>query len=131
MAVGSAAIRRHVDKIKEAVRISIHKNGYIEFNVEKNELLRDALTDALEDNVPENYLYQILYCIKELKELPDPPQYTVEWEDESYNTVSGQASNNSIRVTDTFMNAVANDEEWNLVARTTGEAVKTVKAKDL
>ncbi len=46
-------------------------------------------------------------------------------------SIQYQNANNSIRVTDEFMQAVLDDGDWNLVARTTGEVVRTVKAKDL
>ncbi len=46
-------------------------------------------------------------------------------------SIQYQNANNSIRVTDEFMQAVLDDADWNLVARTTGEVVRTVKAKDL
>ena len=42
-----------------------------------------------------------------------------------------QNANNSVRVSDAFMEAVVADGEWDLVARTTGETTKTVRARDL
>ncbi|MDX9783461.1 MAG: vitamin B12-dependent ribonucleotide reductase, partial [Spirochaetia bacterium] len=53
------------------------------------------------------------------------------WESEAYNTVSGQSSNNSVRVDNAFMKAVAEDSDWNLKARTSGATVKTIKARSL
>ncbi len=46
-------------------------------------------------------------------------------------SIQYQNANNSIRVTDEFMEAVVNDDDWHLRARTTGEIIKTVRAKDL
>lgn len=42
-----------------------------------------------------------------------------------------QNANNSVRVSDAFMEAVVADGEFELVARTTGEATKTLRARDL
>jgi ribonucleoside-diphosphate reductase alpha chain len=42
-----------------------------------------------------------------------------------------QNANNSVRVTDEFMEAVIDDREWHLLARTDGSIVRTVPARDL
>ena len=51
--------------------------------------------------------------------------------EEALNMVQFQNGNNSIRVTDDFMNAVLNNEDWELIARTTGEVLETLPAKDI
>jgi ribonucleoside-diphosphate reductase alpha chain len=50
---------------------------------------------------------------------------------EAYFTVSGQNSNNSVRLTDAFFRAVADDGDWALTARTDGAVVRTIKAREL
>ena len=50
---------------------------------------------------------------------------------EAYRTVSGQNSNNSVRIPDEFMNATLNNGDWQTTMRTTGEVCETFKARDL
>ncbi|MGC9046844.1 MAG: vitamin B12-dependent ribonucleotide reductase [Minisyncoccia bacterium] len=50
---------------------------------------------------------------------------------EAWYSIQYQNANNSVRVTDEFMNAVINDAEWHTRAVKTKEIVKTYKAKDL
>ena len=50
---------------------------------------------------------------------------------EAYATVSGQNSNNSIRIPDAFFDAVDTDTDWNTYWRTTGEVARTFKAREL
>lgn len=57
--------------------------------------------------------------------------YTSDFNGEAYKTVSGQNSNNSVRVSDDFMKAVVEDKEWSTRFRTNGEVYKTYKARDL
>jgi ribonucleoside-diphosphate reductase alpha chain len=57
--------------------------------------------------------------------------YPSDFNGEAYHTVSGQNSNNSVRVTDPFMQAVMSGSTWQTRARTTGEVVETLQAKDL
>ncbi len=46
-------------------------------------------------------------------------------------SIQYQNANNSVRVTDEFMQAVLDDGPWDLLARTTGEVIRTVQARDL
>ncbi len=51
--------------------------------------------------------------------------YSSDFNSEAYATISGQNSNNSVRLSDTFLRAVENDEEWATTNRTTGEVYET------
>jgi ribonucleoside-diphosphate reductase alpha chain len=50
---------------------------------------------------------------------------------EGFTSIQYQNANNSVRVTDEFMEAVESGDDWHLIARTTGEPVKTLDARDL
>jgi len=57
--------------------------------------------------------------------------YPADFNGEAYATVSGQNSNNSVRVNYDFIKAVEEDGDWDLINRTDGAVRKTVKAREL
>ncbi len=57
--------------------------------------------------------------------------YSSDYEGEAYRTVSGQNSNNSVRIPNAFFKTLDADGDWELKARSTGKAMKSVKARDL
>ena len=57
--------------------------------------------------------------------------YSSDFNGEAYKTVTGQNSNNSIRVTDDFMKAVEQGGKWQTRARTSGEVIDTFEARTL
>jgi ribonucleoside-diphosphate reductase alpha chain len=50
---------------------------------------------------------------------------------DGFYSIQYQNANNSVRLTDEFMRAVENDEDWNLIARTSGEPTDTIPAREL
>ena len=57
--------------------------------------------------------------------------YSNDYEGEAYRTVSGQNSNNSVRIPNEFFNVLDEDGDWALKARTDGRTMKTIKAREL
>jgi ribonucleoside-diphosphate reductase alpha chain len=57
--------------------------------------------------------------------------YSSDFNGDAYHTISGQNSNNSVRVTDEFMRAAQAGGKWQTRYRTTGELGDTYEAKDL
>ncbi|MEO5649862.1 MAG: vitamin B12-dependent ribonucleotide reductase, partial [Ginsengibacter sp.] len=57
--------------------------------------------------------------------------YPSDYEGEAYKTVSGQNSNNSVRIPNEFFRALEADADWELKARSDGHTMKTIKAKKL
>tara|TARA_B100000497_G_scaffold96560_1_gene108507 strand:+ start:2698 stop:6000 length:3303 start_codon:yes stop_codon:yes gene_type:complete len=67
---------------------------------------------------------------KKVKALIDAG-YSSSYEGEAYATVSGQNSNNSVRIPNKFFEALKNDGEWDLISRTTGKPISSVPAKQV
>jgi len=57
--------------------------------------------------------------------------YSADFNGDAYATVSGQNSNNTVRMNHEFVEAVMADEDWDLTQRTDGTPMKTVRARDL
>jgi len=57
--------------------------------------------------------------------------YPSDYEGEAYKTVSGQNSNNSVRISNEFFHTLEKDGDWELKARSDGRTMKTIKAKKL
>lgn len=100
-------------------------------NLKTNKELRKLIRKALHRGVLLNYIHRVLRLVENGVDEIDFDVYDTHYEGEAYNTVSGQNSNNSVRVTNEFMKAVENDEDWHLRYRVGGGIAKTVKAKDL
>jgi ribonucleoside-diphosphate reductase alpha chain len=116
LVVGSKIIKKHTELIKEA------------FHNKKN--LKSAINHAVASEIPEAYIARLLSLLKNNQDV-DIQEMNFGWESEAYTTVSGQNSNNSVRVTDDFLKAVEEDADFNLTYRTNGNVAKTLKAKYL
>ena len=101
------------------------------FEVQKNKVLRKAVRKALDCFIPENYIYRVIQLAKQgIKDI-EFEEYDTSWTSEGYLTVSGQNSNNSVRLSNEFLRSVECDRDWNLVRRTDGKIAKTLSARDL
>jgi ribonucleoside-diphosphate reductase alpha chain len=130
MVTGSEVVRKNLDAIKRAVS-SFRGPDADRFNARMNHELAKTLRDALGDCIPPAYIYQLLRRVEQGDDAVDPAVFSTAWDDEAYNTVSGQSSNNSLRVTDEFIQAVLDNTGWKLKDRINGTEYKTVKARAL
>jgi ribonucleoside-diphosphate reductase alpha chain len=123
MVAGSRLVRRHLRATFEATEDGTDPHA--------NRTLRKAIGRARRDAVPEGYIQRVLQLAEQGEQELDFAEFDTDWQGEAYITVSGQNSNNSVRVTSDFMTAVANDDDWNLIRRTDGEIHKTITARNL
>jgi ribonucleoside-diphosphate reductase alpha chain len=129
MAAGSRAIRRHLKAILKAAATDCGEKD--RFDPSVNRALRHALADAKKAEIPTAYIKRVLDLARQGFTDIEFPEIDVDWQSEGYQTVSGQNSNNSVRLTDAFMKAVLDDADWPLYRRTDRKIAKTLKARDL
>ena len=130
MVTGSQIVKKHLDAIKAALD-AFRGPEKDKFNVQKNQNLNTIIRNALDEKIPPAYLYQLLRQLEQGDRELDPAVFTTAWDGEAYNTVSGQSSNNSLRLSDDFMKAVKDNADWKLTGRVNGKTEKTVKARKL
>ncbi|WP_461307507.1 vitamin B12-dependent ribonucleotide reductase, partial [Albidovulum sp.] len=130
LVAGSKMHERKLNEIFAAIR---QWDGSSEDAVDpaKNAALKAAIRGAKKAMIPETYVKRVLDYARQGCGSIEFPTYDTDWDSEAYATVSGQNSNNSVRVTDAFLKAVREDGDWALIRRTDGKVAKTVKARDL
>jgi len=101
------------------------------FDPKRNPELRKAVRAARHDEVPENYIQRVIEFARQGFRKIEFRTYDTDWDSYAYLTVSGQNSNNSVRVPNTFIEKVLTDGEWDLLRRTDGTVHKTLRARDL
>jgi ribonucleoside-diphosphate reductase alpha chain len=128
-----AGSKAHEAKLNEIFAAIREWDGSSEDAVDpaKNPALKTAIRGAKKAYIPETYVKRVLDYAKQGYGSIEFPTYDTDWDSEAYASVSGQNSNNSIRVTDAFLKAVKDDGDWALLNRTDGTVAKTIKARDL
>ncbi|MBA3726274.1 MAG: adenosylcobalamin-dependent ribonucleoside-diphosphate reductase, partial [Armatimonadetes bacterium] len=101
------------------------------FDPRKNGRLKAAIADAKSAMIPLNYIQRALQLAESGYQSIEFPMYDLNWDSDAYLTVSGQNSNNSVRVDDAFLHAADNGADYELKWRTTGKVAKKVNAADL
>ena len=130
LVTGSKICKKHLEIIFETLNDeSLSESA--RYNAKENKALARAIRNANTDLVPMNYISRCIDLAKQGFTSIEFETYDTDWNSEAYATVSGQNSNNSVRIPNSFFKALQNDDEWELISRTTGKTIKTIKASEL
>jgi ribonucleoside-diphosphate reductase alpha chain len=139
LVTGSQLLSRHLNAILRACHSWPKPEERLDRR--RNADLAQALREAVAALVPANYVERVIQLARQGVTSIQFEEYDTDWNSKAYYTVSGQNSNNSVRIPDEFMEAVRNDRPWPLYWRTEKENArrenrppkprKTLKAREL
>ncbi|HEY1375336.1 MAG TPA: HNH endonuclease, partial [Gemmataceae bacterium] len=123
LVAGSKQLNRHLNAVIKACLAD--PNPATRFDRTKNQGLRKAVREAYAALIPANYVERAIQLARQGYTGLQIAEYNTDWDSAAYYTVSGQNSNNSVRVDNAFMRAVREDGDWPLYWRT--EKVKAAR----
>jgi len=123
LVAGSKLASRHLNLIMKTCREGT--------DLSANPELMGEIRAARRAMIPEAYIQRVIQLARQGATGIDFRTYDTDWDSEAYLTVAGQNSNNSVRVSNDFLDRVCADGEWELVRRTDGKIAKTLPARDL
>lgn len=128
LVTGSKICKKNIRLIVEALK---SLEGEERFCPKSNPVLKLAIGAARKDQVPMNIISRVIDLCKQGITSPDFEEYDVDFNSEAYATVSGQNSNNSIRIPNKFFEVLEQDGDWDLIRRTDKKISKKVKARKI
>src|SRR4249920_1526303 len=130
LVTGSKILSERLNAILKAC-VNCEADGDGCFDPKCNPALKRDVKAARKAKAPDNAIRRVIQFARQGYTSIHVPVYDTDWDSEAYRTVSGQNSNNSVRVTDEFLRAVEADADWHLTFRKDGKVAKTVKAREL
>lgn len=116
LVMGSKLLNRHLNAILQACQRWPRPQE--RFDRQRNTDLARAIREARAAFVPINYIERVLQLARQGYTSLQVEEYNTDWNSKAYYTVSGQNSNNSVRVPNRFLEAVERDGDWPLYWRT-------------
>lgn len=130
LVAGSKLTGKNLKSVMDACNLSNYKDEE-RINPKINIELKKAILNCRAVMIPENYIQRVIQFAKQGFKDIEFQTYDTDWDSEAYLTVSGQNSNNSVRVSNDFLEKVSQKSKWDLIRRTDGGVHKTIEAADL
>jgi ribonucleoside-diphosphate reductase alpha chain len=124
LVAGSKLCSKHLNLVMAACRTEAEDP----FDPAKNPALRREIRAARAVIIPESIIQRAIQFARQGYETIDFRTYDTDWDSEAYLTVAGQNSNNTVRITNAFLDAVDKGADWHLTRRTDGKVAKTIPA---
>ena len=131
LVAGSKLAQKHMNEVMSACQITDGLSVDESFDPRANKALKKAILSARKSMIPENYIQRVIQFAQQGYTDIEFKTYDTDWDSEAYLTVAGQNSNNSVRVSNQYLQAVLDDGEWELIQRRDGGVAKRIKAADL
>ena len=130
LVAGSISCEKHLNAIIAAANdASLPEEARLDPAI--NPALKRAMRDALSAGIPSaNVQYALDFAKQGYKHI-EIETYDTNWDSKAYGTVSGQNSNNSIRIPNSFFEKLDKGENFDLIRRTDGRVHRSVPAADL
>ncbi len=122
LVVGSKTLKNRLTKLIDLAKATQ--------NPLQNPEVQQAIQAAARENIPVNYIVRAITLAQQGYNLP-LQEFDTHYESEAYLTVSGQNSNNSVRIPNEFFTALNEGKEWALKSRTDGSTFSTIPAEKL
>ncbi len=131
LVAGSKLAQKHMTEVMAACQITSDLEGNERFDPRANKALKKAILAARKAMIPENYVQRVIQFAQQGYSEIEFKTYDTDWDSEAYLTVAGQNSNNSVRVSNEFLQAVLDQSDWDLIKRRDNSIAKRIKAADL
>ena len=130
LVAGSIAAQKHLNAVMVAANDTTIPD-VSRLDPASNPSLKRAIRNALAAGIPGgNIQFAIDYAKQGYSSL-EIETYDVNWDSEAYATVSGQNSNNTVRVPNSFFTSLDRGEDWHTIRRTDGGIHRTMSTEDL
>ena len=130
LVAGSKLAQLHMGEVMAACHDKVD-SGDDRFEPRANKRLKKAVIAARGAMIPENYIQRVIQFARQGYTEIEFKTYDTDWDSEAYLTVAGQNSNNSVRVSNKFLQAVLDKGDWELVKRRNNGVAKRINASDL